>query len=92
MYMVVKCPKHLKDLVFFKDTATHSLFKCPVCDYVDYPGVVHKDLPEKYQQLQAENEKLKELQKWYESEIFHLEKAKQKYKQAIKEKNGKEKT
>ncbi len=54
---VVKCPKHA-ELVFFKETDTHTLFKCPECDYVDYPGVVHGDLPEKYMKLQAEKQDL----------------------------------
>lgn len=58
MYQIVVCPKHKKALVFYKDTDTHSLFKCPDCDYVCYPGVVHRDLPEKYMNLKAENKKL----------------------------------
>jgi len=60
MYQIVVCPKHKKALVFYKDTDTHSLFKCPDCDYVDYPGVVHRDLPEKYMNLKAENKRLRE--------------------------------
>jgi len=73
MLQVARCPKHAKELVFFKDTATHSLFKCPVCDYVDYPGVVHPDLPEKFDQLQA---KIKQLQ----AEIERLKKERRKWK------------
>lgn len=60
MYMVIKCPKHQKALVFYKETSTHSLFKCPDCDYVDYPGVVHNNLPDKYNDLKFENKCLRE--------------------------------
>ena len=59
MYQITTCPEHKEPLVFFQKTSTHSLFKCPVCDYVDYPGVVLSDLPERYKQLQAEVEELK---------------------------------
>lgn len=51
MYIVCQCPNHRKNLVHWKDTATHSIFKCPECDYADYPGVVHPDLPERYNTL-----------------------------------------
>lgn len=62
MYQVITCPIHGETLVFWKNTPTHSLFRCPQtsCNYVDYPGVVHRDLPERYNKLQAENKRLNE--------------------------------
>ena len=59
MLQIVICPKHGKALIYWKDTATHSIFKCPECDYADYPGVVHQDLPERYMKLE---ERIKELE------------------------------
>ena len=60
MLTTIRCPKHHEVLVFYKDTPTHKLFKCPICDYVEFPGVVHDDLPEKYINLQAENKLLRD--------------------------------
>lgn len=34
MYQVIVCPKHQKTLILYKETNTHTLFKCPVCYYI----------------------------------------------------------
>lgn len=47
------------------------MFKCPVCNYVDYPGAAHHDLPEKYIKLQAEIERLKQIIKSQGEECEH---------------------
>ena len=64
MYIVSTCPTHGKVLEYWKETDTHTLFKCPDCDYTG-EGVVHRDLPEKYNKLKAENKRLRRaLQAW----------------------------
>lgn len=68
MLMICKCPKHNKNLVYWKDTSTHKIFKCPECDYTG-KGVVHHDLPERYNRLV---ERIKELEVGIECAIEDL--------------------
>lgn len=59
MYIEIRCPVHNKPLYSNGQTSTHSLFKCPDCDYSGGDGAVRDDLPERYNELEAENKRLK---------------------------------
>ena len=59
MYIEIRCPVHNKPLYGNGQTSTHNLFKCPDCDYDGGEGAVRQDLPERYNELEAENHKLK---------------------------------
>jgi len=56
MLIICQCLEH---------HATYSIFKCPDYDYTGGDGVVHPDLPEKYNKLQAENEEQKRKLRFY---------------------------
>ena len=60
MYIETRCPVHSKQLYGNGQTSTHHLFKCPDCDYSGGDGAVREDLPERYNELEAENKRLKE--------------------------------
>ena len=57
MFHRIICPNDQSELDFWKETDTHHVFKCPVCDYVRQ-GAVRHDLPERFEQLKAVNKQL----------------------------------
>lgn len=65
MYIEVRCPVHNKPLYGNGQTSTHNLFKCPFCDYDGGEGAVRYDLPERYKELEAENQRLRKALQWW---------------------------
>ena len=55
MFHRIVCPNDQSELVFWKKTDTHHVFKCPVCDYV-HQGAVRHDLPKRFEQLKFDLE------------------------------------